>query len=684
MNHVKRTNKLARRSLPALAAVGGSLAALPAAAIQLGDITVQSRLGQPLRASIAFALAPNEQVSDYCITMRPGASLSGLPNVGDATISVANGVIMLSGKTPLREPMVSAHVVINCPYAANLSREYMLFIDPAEPAYETATITQQSTADAAPVVVRQAPVAAPVVRTPESAPVQRAQTRRSAPLQKDISSATTYTVKSGDTLSGIAQRIENRGVGLWAAVDAIFEANPNAFINNDINLIKLGSTLTIPSFVGDAAEVTESRSSAVASKAVEPIATSATAAEPASAQPEVVQPDVTTGDLLPGDVETSDNPFVETAADGEAGSSETVVIPDTQLEGPTTTSASPNVPTAVITSASASNVESATPSWVLWLAGSGVALIIGLLMFGRRLRRSPEPAPIAAAPLAVPGERRRQSDSGISVEETSAHDLGFIRDTSVVDTANVPALDDTQNLADDSPTEENIALDAELVVSSDLEDTQEAVSPPKYGFAEAPEVDVELPFEPVESVSDQTDILPPLRTDEFTILDSEVFIDDDEDVSSVIDSLSDTVETEVAVERESNVVQIKSIDETMATDSYTINDEADIRKLEQDYEDEFTATQALNKEIERAAAEIAEKMERDAEDSDATSALPLASVTELDITAQMPAQNDAESSVEETGITQALNLDDTGLTQELNLDDIVDDATVEMPAKKSK
>ena len=66
-------------------------------------------------------------------------------------------------------------------------------------------------------------------------------------------------------------------------------------------------------------------------------------------------------------------------------------------------------------------------------------------------------------------------------------------------------------------------------------------------------------------------------------------------------------------------------------------------------------------------------MELGNDDEDATSALPMASVTELDITAQMPAQNDAESNVEETGITQALNLED-----------IVDDATVEMPAKTTK
>ena len=105
-NATKRTN-LANRSLPAIVAVGTSLAALPAAALELGELTVHSRLGQPLRASIAYALAPHEQLSNYCVTMRPGASVSGLPGIGPSTVKISNGVILLVGQTPVREPMVS-------------------------------------------------------------------------------------------------------------------------------------------------------------------------------------------------------------------------------------------------------------------------------------------------------------------------------------------------------------------------------------------------------------------------------------------------------------------------------------------------------------------------------------------------------------------------------------------------
>ena len=144
-------------------------------------------------------------------------------------------------------------------------------------------------------------------------------------------------------MSGIAQRIENRGVGLWAAVDAIFEANPEAFINNDINLIKLGSQLSIPSFGNGSSVIVDSAPAANSSAATQPVESSVVANE---AQVTAGQLHVTTDDLQPGNVQTDDNPFVETPVAAEATSAETVVIPDTQLEGPSTDAVSPNVPTA--------------------------------------------------------------------------------------------------------------------------------------------------------------------------------------------------------------------------------------------------------------------------------------------------------------------------------------------------
>ena len=90
--------------------------------------------------------------------------------------------------------------------------------------------------------------------------------------------------------------------------------------------------------------------------------------------------------------------------------------------------------------------------------------------------------------------------------------------------------------------------------------------------------------------------------------------------------------------------------------------------------DELTATQALNMEIEKAAADIANSMVDDEpsdRSDDLTTELPLASVTAIDVTANLPAAGNDDGIGED---------DDTGLNIELTEEIVADDKTVEMPA----
>jgi FimV-like protein len=643
-----KNTSLTQRSLPAIFAMGSTLAAIPASAIELGELTVQSRLGQPLRASIAYALAPNEQLSDYCVTLRPGASLSGLPTFGAATVSVSNGVIMLAGKTPVREPMISAHIVVNCPYTANISREYLLFIDPLAPAYDKPAITQQVNTAAAPVAV-----AAEAIQRP-------AATVTNPVADKDIAATTRYRVQSGDTLSTIAARIQDRPVGLWPAVNAIFAANPDAFVNNDINRLKAGSWLSIPDF-----------SQEVSVESVSAPATPAAVAETSSVTSPAVFEDSAVANLAPvqeaPSVTAESNPepvllddldsyepqimeVVESAPQQSAN-----VIIDADLAGPETTSESPNVTTAMITTNSNSADGSASRSWLLWLAGSGVALILGLLMFGRRFRGESIPAP--SAPQADQPYHRRASDN-----ETT-------------ETESIEAVDVDFDLSDDSPTEENLILDADLVMGTGLAAGSSSDVTQDFGYAASTELDVELPFEPIAQVDDGTDILPPMRIEESSILKSEVLPEEDDyDMSVMIDATKMPLPDDIT-ERDLKAVEVDIDDESMTVESYTINKEVDFQVLEQDYEDELTATQALNEEITRAAAELvaAQKLKDSSPDDDATTEMPLATVTELDITAQMPIQSDVIVDPDATGVNEAIAANDTD-----------DDETAEMPIESGK
>ncbi|RZV38781.1 MAG: hypothetical protein EX272_01890 [Chromatiales bacterium] len=617
-------DRASKRALLPLVALGGGLAVTPAAALELGELTVQSNLGQPLRASIAYALAPNEMLSDACVSVGGGRSTSDLPGIGRSTISVTDTAILITGRTIIREPMMATRVTINCPYTPNLSREYMLFVDPAAVAEAQAAA---ATPQAAPVV---AAAPQPVVRTT----TQPARTTDTTP----IGQATRYQVKPGETLGEIVSRIENRSMSLWPAVNTIFVANPDAFIDDDPNKLKAGAWLTIPSLDGSAPVVsaaTPAAAPAVAAAAELPIVDTVDGAvyEPPilddAAQP--VVNDTAATDMLATEMRSevssgptvveSDNPYVEPEA--------TVAIPDTELEGPTTSSESPNVPTAIISTGS----RSESTSMLAWFIGGGLAIFGVLVLFGRRIRERFGAAPVGAA---------------------------------AVSPASYELADDEYDIEDDSPTEENLALDADLVLGTGLAGGTDMDVAQDFGFAAPTDVDIELPFEP-QPVDDTSEGLPPPRVKTDSILESEILPEDDDfEVSLVLDATkAPQFETDDSSTDEYTVKQDMS-----PTDEYTINEDvAEI--LAQDYEDELTATQALNAEIERAAADLSETFDDPSLD-DETSEMPLADVSEFDATAEMPAADDDTVDTE----TQQQQLDATAAVT-VNMTN--DEKTAEMP-----
>jgi Tfp pilus assembly protein FimV len=311
--HVRKTEPGSRALLPALAVVGGSLVTLPAWALELGDLQVHSSLGQPLRASIAYALAPNEIVSDTCVSVQQVMSADRLPAVGKTSLIVTNGVIAITGSRVVEEPLMAMRVTIDCPYTPHISREYTLFVDPVS--FRPATDADQ----------------APPTRasTEAVAPAPRPAARR-----EPIGASTRYRVRVGDSLSEIAERIENRPVGLWPAATAIFEANPAAFIDNDPNKLKAGSWLDIPDFGTGTQPVVAER--------VTPAAAPAPAmAQPGTAyEPGAGMPAAETGDMAAAPV--TENAYDEAVID-------TTGVPQS---APSAAPAAPAAPAATTTPSS--------------------------------------------------------------------------------------------------------------------------------------------------------------------------------------------------------------------------------------------------------------------------------------------------------------------------------------------
>ena len=646
--------------LPAIFAVSGGLSALPVGALELGEISIHSTLGQPLSASIAIALAPTEQLSDTCVSLQRTTSSSGMPVVSDARISIANGVISLTGKSAIREPMLTMRVNIRCPYTPNLSREYMLFVDPPG---SLAIVNTEST------------VTATVVQS--SQPQTPAAARsRVVTNTTPIANVTSYQVQRGETLSEIAQRIENRPPGLWGTVMVIFEANPDAFIDNDPNKLKAGSWISIPDFSSSApssvvygdAPVSENASAASSTDmnaifdasvdaSVENTGTAyagvdtgldgssiITADDSTTADSGSIEAAPALSDLKPGDIILdADNPI---AAPVGSNGVETIIL-DTPLNAPETGP----TPNGTVISIQTTPQESVSPNWFAWLAGSGVAIFVGLLFFGRRFRDQFGSAPIGTA---IESQERRQPGNDNDTEAFEAiAELDF-------------------GISDDSPTEENLVLDADLIAGTGLEQGTDMHMAQDFGFAATTHLDMELPEEMSSGgISAGTDIIPPLKMDLESILESEVLPgQDDYDMSVIVDATR-MPRPEDVTERDLKAVAIELNDETLISDDYTISKEVDFDVLEQDYEDEMTATQALNQEIARAAIELASRMDETTTDDhgDVTSEMPLAVVSDLDLTAQMPAKQDASN-----------DPDDTGIRDDQTAEFSVDDKTVDMPA----
>ena len=80
----------------------------------------------------------------------------------------------------------------------------------------------------------------------ETAPAARAPASASASASEGFS-GDEYRVRSGDSLSKIAGRTQRPGVSLDQMLVSLFRANPSAFSGNNMNRLKAGVVLSVPS-----------------------------------------------------------------------------------------------------------------------------------------------------------------------------------------------------------------------------------------------------------------------------------------------------------------------------------------------------------------------------------------------------------------------------------------------------
>ncbi len=243
--------KPARAAMVAVA-VAALLAQPPAYALSLGPVDLQSYLGEPLRAEIPLGVAPGERLLPACIRLATDATAgtyAGIPYEARLRIAGSGGSqrLLIEGRVPLREPIVDLTVSVNCPGTPVLERAYLLMLTPAVVAALRTPVSPTTATD--PAETRSTPRAATAQPGRTSTPAERpsgATQRAGQTTALPLRAGAAYRVAPGDSLSTIAQRVSDRPGTLWAQAEAIFVANPTAFIAGDRNRIRAGAVIDIP------------------------------------------------------------------------------------------------------------------------------------------------------------------------------------------------------------------------------------------------------------------------------------------------------------------------------------------------------------------------------------------------------------------------------------------------------
>ncbi|WP_367849033.1 FimV/HubP family polar landmark protein [Rhodoferax sp. WC2427] len=242
-----------------------ALASGPAMALSLGRMTVLSGLGEPLRADIELPDITADEASSLKPEVAPAeafraAGLEYNPALADLRIVLqrrADGksILRLSSTRTVTDPFIDLILQVNWS-SGRIVRDYTILLDPpsTRQAPAAAATAPQITAPAAvaPAAAPPAPAAAPAA-TPAATPAA-ASPARAAPPKPSMASAPKpassdakqVTVKAGDTASKIAGATRPTNVSLDQMLVAMLRANPNAFINGNVNRVKAGAVLNLP------------------------------------------------------------------------------------------------------------------------------------------------------------------------------------------------------------------------------------------------------------------------------------------------------------------------------------------------------------------------------------------------------------------------------------------------------
>ena len=254
---ISQSHRWRKTALASLVAALFGLSGSNASALALGRITVQSALGDPLRAEIDILDINSEEAASLKTSLAlpeafKAAGLEYNPALAGARMSVqrrADGraFIRVTSDRPVTEPFVD--LILEASWSSGrIVRDYTMLLDPPNLRAAPATAPASPQISAATITPALAPAAVPALAATRSA-----ATSRRAPAVTEPAAAkprndgeSRVTVRSGDTASKIAAATKPAQVSLDQMLVALLRANQDAFINGNLNRLKAGAVLTIP------------------------------------------------------------------------------------------------------------------------------------------------------------------------------------------------------------------------------------------------------------------------------------------------------------------------------------------------------------------------------------------------------------------------------------------------------
>ena len=216
----------------------GAFASTQVVALGLGEIELNSALNQPFNAEVELLSATEAELDELKVGIGSAAAFSKagierpmfLNKLKFDVTRKADGtaVVRVTSRDAVREPFLDFLLELSWS-KGRLLREYTVLVDP-------------------PVTM---PAPAPVAQAPAqtTAPAAAPSVTRTAPRQPVYAAPGEYgPTRRNDTLWNIAQQVRpDADVSIEQTMLGLQRANPEAFINNNINNLKAGYVLRVPS-----------------------------------------------------------------------------------------------------------------------------------------------------------------------------------------------------------------------------------------------------------------------------------------------------------------------------------------------------------------------------------------------------------------------------------------------------